>query len=85
MQFAGDLALKPPPIPTPEASYSMTNCFKKFGKASTSSFVRKLSPAELKDCKDKGLCFNSDNKFSLGHRCKKLSWIEGVYEEDPQP
>jgi hypothetical protein len=63
----------------------MTNCLKKSGKASTGSFVKKLSLAELKDCKDRGLCFNSDEKFSPGHRCKKLFRIEGVYKEDPEP
>jgi hypothetical protein len=49
-----------------------------------SPMVRKLSPAKLKDRRDRGLCFNCDDKFSLGHRCKKLFLIEGVYEEDPE-
>jgi hypothetical protein len=33
-----------------------------------------------------GLCFNCDEKFCPGHRCKKLFVIEGIYtgeeEED---
>ena len=49
-----------------------------------SPMVRKLSPTKLKDCRYRGLCFNCDDKFSLGHRCKKLFLIEGVYEEDPK-
>lgn len=49
-----------------------------------SPVVRKLSPTELKDRRDKGLCFNCDDKFSRGHRCKKLFLIEGVYEEYPE-
>jgi hypothetical protein len=44
--------------------------------------VRRLNPAELKDRRDRGLCFNCDDKFSPGHRCKKLFLIEGVYEEE---
>jgi hypothetical protein len=47
-----------------------------------SPVIKKLSPAELKERRDKGLCFNCDNKFSPGHRCKKLFLIEGIYEED---
>jgi hypothetical protein len=34
----------------------------------------------LKDQRDRGLCFNCDDKFSPGHRCKKLFLIEGIYE-----
>jgi hypothetical protein len=44
--------------------------------------IKKLSQAELKERRDKGLCFNCDDKFSPGHRCKKLFLIEGIYEED---
>jgi hypothetical protein len=44
--------------------------------------IKKLSPAELKERRDKGLCFNCDDKFSPGHKCKKLFLIEGIYEED---
>jgi len=42
--------------------------------------VRRLSPTELKDRRERGLCFNCDDKFSPGHRCKKLFLIEGIYE-----
>jgi len=38
----------------------------------------------LKDRRDRGLCFNCDEKFSQGHRCKKLFLIEGVYEEEDE-
>jgi hypothetical protein len=44
--------------------------------------IRKLSPAELKERRDRGLCFNCDDKFSPGHRCKKLFLIEGIYERE---
>lgn len=59
-----------PPLPSPNLSRTR------------SPIVKRLSPAELKDRRDRGLCFNSDDKFSPGHRCKKLFWIEGVYEEE---
>jgi hypothetical protein len=47
-----------------------------------SPVIKKLSPTELKERRDKSLCFNCDDKFSSGHRCKKLFLIEGIYEED---
>jgi hypothetical protein len=43
--------------------------------------IKKLSPTELKEWRDKGLYFNCDDKFSPRHRCKKLFLIEGIYEE----
>jgi len=33
----------------------------------------------MKDQRERGLCFNCEEKFRLGHRCKKLSLIEGIY------
>lgn len=41
--------------------------------------IKKLSPAELNECRANGLClcFNCNDKFSPGHRCKKLFLIEG--------
>jgi hypothetical protein len=38
----------------------------------------------LKYRRDRGLCFNCDDKFSPGHRCKKLFLIEGIYEDDAE-
>lgn len=32
---------------------------------------QKLSNSELQEKKDKGLCFQCDEKFTLGHCCKK--------------
>jgi hypothetical protein len=37
---------------------------------------------ELADRRSKGLCFNCDEKFFRGHRCKKLFKIEAIYEEE---
>jgi len=41
-----------------------------------------LNPAELAERRSKGLCFNCDDKFFPGHRCKKLFTIEAIYEEE---
>jgi hypothetical protein len=47
-----------------------------------SPMVKRVNLVELKERRDWGLCFNCDEKFSLGHRWKKLFLIEGVYEEE---
>ncbi|GAV90471.1 hypothetical protein CFOL_v3_33880 [Cephalotus follicularis] len=38
--------------------------------------IKRLSPAELAERGAKGLCFNCNQKFGSGHRCKKLFLIE---------
>ena len=50
----------------------------------TNPTIRRLTPAELKDRKDKGLCYNYDEKFGPGHRCKKLCLIEGSWSDDEE-
>ena len=37
--------------------------------------VRKLTPVEIQEKCDKGLCYNCDEKFSLTHRCKNRMMI----------
>jgi hypothetical protein len=45
---------------------------------------RRLSLAEMQDRRIKGLCFNCDEKFVLGHRCTKLFVIEGIYTTEEE-
>jgi hypothetical protein len=33
----------------------------------------------MKDRRERGLCFNCEEKFRRGHHCKKLFLIEGIY------
>ena len=42
--------------------------------------LQKLSPAQMEERMKKGLCFNCDEKFQLGHHCKsaKLFLLEGL-------
>ncbi|KAI5316982.1 hypothetical protein L3X38_036689 [Prunus dulcis] len=40
-----------------------------------------VQASELRERRDKGLCFNCDEKFSPGHRCKKLFLIEGCWPD----
>ncbi|XP_061337713.1 uncharacterized protein LOC133284661 [Gastrolobium bilobum] len=48
--------------------------------------IRRLSQAEMQVKRDKGLCFNCDEKFVYGHKCKaraSLLYLEGLEEDEP--
>jgi hypothetical protein len=52
---------------------------------------RQLSSAEIAERREKGLCFNCDERFSRNHRCKARFLLliantdtEGVLEEEPE-
>jgi hypothetical protein len=49
--------------------------------------IKRLTPAELQARRDQNLCYNCDEKFSPGHRCKRLFHllIADVEEPDPDP
>jgi hypothetical protein len=40
--------------------------------AKSSPSIKRLSPAELQARREKGLCYNCDERFVRGHRCKHL-------------
>lgn len=44
--------------------------------------LKRLSPAEMEERKRKGLCFNCNEKFTYGHKCKHLFLIEAIEEDD---
>ncbi|GAV65825.1 hypothetical protein CFOL_v3_09339, partial [Cephalotus follicularis] len=44
--------------------------------------VKQLTPAELKIRKDKGLCYNCDEKFRPGHKCKSKYFLLLVNNEE---
>jgi hypothetical protein len=46
----------------------------------------RLTPQQLKERKEKGLCFNFDRKYIKGHKCgdKKLFYIECEEEEEQE-
>ncbi|XP_030479409.2 uncharacterized protein LOC115696659 [Cannabis sativa] len=58
----------------------------KFSMPSAPSLpVKRLSPAEIKEKREKGLCFTCDEKYSFGHKCKNRVLIlctQGDEEED---
>jgi hypothetical protein len=48
--------------------------------------LRILTTAEMAERREKGLCFNCDEKFSRGHSCQRLFYLEVIddaEEKDP--
>lgn len=45
-------------------------------------FIKQLSQIEMEERRSKGLCFNNDEPFTRGHKCKRLFWLELVEDED---
>nr|GMD34100.1 Transposon Ty3-G Gag-Pol polyprotein [Ipomoea batatas] len=45
--------------------------------------IRKFTAAEIRDRRDKGLCFHCDQKYSQGHRCKGRFLLLIGDEEEP--
>lgn len=47
--------------------------------------VRKISPQELQERREKGLCFKCGDKFGFGHQCamKHLNFM--LLDEEPDP
>jgi hypothetical protein len=61
------------PTAAPSALSSTTSSTKPF---------KKLSPAELLDRRQKGLCYNCDEQYTRGHRCQKLFYLEVTDYDD---
>ncbi|KAH9298871.1 hypothetical protein KI387_030553, partial [Taxus chinensis] len=55
---------------------------------SSPSFARpiRLTPQQMEEKRAKGLCFNCDSKYGLGHKCveKKLFYIDEGNEDDEE-
>ncbi|XP_057788578.1 uncharacterized protein LOC131005584 [Salvia miltiorrhiza] len=53
--------------------------------------IRRLSPQELRDKREKGICYNCDQKWSSTHRCRSRFYgllgtdDDGTFEEIPDP
>ncbi|GAV81771.1 hypothetical protein CFOL_v3_25224 [Cephalotus follicularis] len=44
--------------------------------------IMKLTSAEIKERRDKGLCFNCDEKYKAGHKCKPEFLLLQVDDEE---
>lgn len=47
--------------------------------------IKQLSPAELQAHRDKGLCYNCDDRWTAGHRCKRQFHLLVAILETPEP
>ncbi|KAH9646732.1 hypothetical protein KPL70_024964 [Citrus sinensis] len=48
--------------------------------------IRRLTPAELREKREKGLCYNCDKKYHATHRCRsKFLLLMGTDDEDAEP
>jgi hypothetical protein len=65
------------PDPPPLLSSALTH--------SQGPVVKRLSPTELQVRRDRGLCFNCDERFISSHCCKKLFLLKGIYPEEEEP
>ena len=45
-------------------------------RTSSAPFVKRLTRAEMAERRAKGLCYNCDESYMLGHKCTRLFWIE---------
>lgn len=48
------------------------------------TFVKRLTRAEMAERRAKGLCYNCDEQFTSEHRCKKLFWLEILSPDEEQ-
>ncbi|KAF8409204.1 hypothetical protein HHK36_005278 [Tetracentron sinense] len=67
----------------PEVGRSASTSNAGFQKLQTPP-IKMLTPAECKERRDRGLCYNCDEKFALGYKCKvqKLFLMEGNWPEE---
>ena len=47
--------------------------------------IRRLTPVELREKREKGLCYNCDKKYHATHRCRsKFLLLMGTDDEDDE-
>jgi hypothetical protein len=44
----------------------------------------RLTPKQLEERKEKGVCFNCDNKYSKGHKCGENKLLYIYFEEEEE-
>ena len=75
-------SLRHPPVTSQTVARTNPITSKEEGGFRSPMPVRRLSPAELKERHDKGLCYNCNEKFAPDHWCKKLFLIEACTTEE---
>ncbi|KAL1145373.1 hypothetical protein V6Z11_A11G294300 [Gossypium hirsutum] len=51
---------------------------------SSAPFIKRLTRIEMAERRAKRLCYNCDESYSMGHKCKRLFWIEVLDVEGKQ-
>ncbi|XP_070028898.1 uncharacterized protein [Nicotiana sylvestris] len=72
-------------IPTPKGSNAPGGITEPKLVSSSAPFIKKLSRAKMAERRAKGLCYNCDELYSIGHQCKKLFWLELADLDDEEP
>lgn len=68
----------PPSLPTPPARLALPAP----PTPHLTPYIKKIPLAEMQTRKAKGLCYNCDEKFHNGHRCKSRQFILLLSDED---
>lgn len=72
-----------PPFHPPTTTAAITNTTTSSSQHKTPPPVKRLSPAELQARREKGLCYNCDECFHAGHRCKRQFHLLVALPETP--
>lgn len=63
-----------PLLPTPQLPSPTTH-------GSTSVPIRRLTQQEMQERRAKGLCFNCDDKFERGHKCRSPQFLSLIMDD----
>ena len=55
-----------------------------YSNKSSIPIIKRLTPTEARDRRERGLCYHSDEKFTPNHKCEthKLLWVEGLMSDE---
>lgn len=73
-----------PPWPTPQRNFALPQNSVP-PQATKSTQIKRLTPIELQRRRDSGLCYNCDEKYTPGHKCKgrgMLCYFQGQDDEE---
>ncbi|PHT91080.1 hypothetical protein T459_06193 [Capsicum annuum] len=72
-------------VASPKSSNTLSGISELKFVSSSAPFTKKLTKVEMAKRRAKGLCYNCDELYSIGHQCKKLFLLEVVDPDDENP
>ena len=73
----------PTPNPTTaKPEIKIANTISKNSNTNAILPIKQLTPTEMQAKRDKGLCYNCDEPYFFGHKCKKMQVYVKIWEED---